>query len=116
MNVFLVTFILSILLGVSRTAAISIRESSISSNEINTTIAIHPIDYHAIIQQADSLGRHLRREYELGYRSPPHVDIEAAAQYITQPIDHFDPTNTNTFQQRYFVNDSVYDGHGPVFC
>lgn len=32
------------------------------------------------------------------------------------PVDHFDKTNTNTFNQRYYVNDAYWKkGSGPVF-
>jgi len=30
-------------------------------------------------------------------------------------IDHFDDTNTNTYNQRYWVNDTYYKAGGPVF-
>lgn len=38
------------------------------------------------------------------------------AQWFTQRLDHFDDSNTNTWQQRYFCNDSFYTKEGgPVF-
>uniref|UniRef100_A0A7S0WWE3 Thymus-specific serine protease n=1 Tax=Pyramimonas obovata TaxID=1411642 RepID=A0A7S0WWE3_9CHLO len=37
------------------------------------------------------------------------------AQWITQPLDHFDAGYNKTWQQRYFVNSSFFDGTGPVF-
>jgi len=35
--------------------------------------------------------------------------------FFTQRLDHFDGSNPTTFQQRYFVNSSFFDGSGPVF-
>jgi len=35
--------------------------------------------------------------------------------YVTQRLDHFDGANPATFQQRFFVNSSFWDGSGPVF-
>lgn len=38
------------------------------------------------------------------------------AQWFSQRLDHFDDSNTNTWQQRYFYNDSHYvNSDGPVF-
>eukprot|EP01132_Coremiostelium_polycephalum_P007631 gene7631-9388_t len=36
-------------------------------------------------------------------------------QYFTQRVDHFNQFNTQTFQQRYLINDAYWDGTGPVF-
>ncbi|EGC33840.1 hypothetical protein DICPUDRAFT_154024 [Dictyostelium purpureum] len=36
-------------------------------------------------------------------------------QWFTQNVDHFNIVNTDTFQQRYLINDQYYDGTGPVF-
>ena len=35
--------------------------------------------------------------------------------FVTQRLDHFDGSNPTTFQQRYFVNTSFWDGSGNVF-
>merc|ERR1711871_522119 len=35
-------------------------------------------------------------------------------QWIAQPLDHFEP-NAATWQQRYLINSSFFDGTGPVF-
>ena len=46
------------------------------------------------------------------------VDEEpAAAQWISQPVDHFasDPSSSPRFLQRYFVNASLWSAGGPVF-
>lgn len=39
------------------------------------------------------------------------------AQWFTQKLDHFSPSEIRTWKQRYFVNDSFYDykNPGPVF-
>ncbi len=37
-----------------------------------------------------------------------------SAQYFTQKQDHFDGTNTNTWQQAYYVNDTYFTPGGPV--
>ncbi|KAK6628671.1 hypothetical protein RUM43_002486 [Polyplax serrata] len=41
-----------------------------------------------------------------------HVPEE---QYFEQKLDHFDPSSSATWQQRYFVNDTHYKPGGPVF-
>jgi hypothetical protein len=36
--------------------------------------------------------------------------------WFTQKLDHFDPTNSNTWQQRFYVNDRFWtDRNGPIF-
>ena len=35
-------------------------------------------------------------------------------RFNEQKQDHFDPNNNNVWSQRYFVNDSFFDGSGPV--
>ncbi|KAM3967357.1 putative serine protease K12H4.7 [Aphomia sociella] len=36
--------------------------------------------------------------------------------WITMPVDHFDPQNTDTFQMRFMYNEDLFGGHGyPVF-
>jgi hypothetical protein len=37
------------------------------------------------------------------------------AQWFPQPLDHFNAKTNATWQQRYFVNSSFFDGTGPVF-
>ncbi|KAJ3315117.1 hypothetical protein HDV04_004258 [Boothiomyces sp. JEL0838] len=39
----------------------------------------------------------------------------ASFQYFEQPQDHFDPSNTNTWKQRFYVDDSNFHNNGPVF-
>ncbi|XP_037068422.1 LOW QUALITY PROTEIN: putative serine protease K12H4.7 [Pollicipes pollicipes] len=36
-------------------------------------------------------------------------------QWYTQRLDHFQPTDQRTWQQRYYTNDSFYKPGGPVF-
>lgn len=35
--------------------------------------------------------------------------------WYTQKLDHFNPSDTRTWQQRYFVNDQFWTKGGPVF-
>jgi hypothetical protein len=35
--------------------------------------------------------------------------------WYTQQLDHFNPADTRTWQQRYFVNDEYWKKNGPVF-
>ena len=37
------------------------------------------------------------------------------AGIITMPIDHFNQSNTRTFENRYWVDDTYYQKGGPVF-
>lgn len=34
--------------------------------------------------------------------------------WFEQRLDHFNPTNIKTWQQRYFINDTFYKPGGPV--
>jgi hypothetical protein len=36
-------------------------------------------------------------------------------QWYTQQLNHFNPADTRTWQQRYFVNDQYWKTDGPVF-
>ena len=47
--------------------------------------------------------------------SPALPSQPAPAQLFTQRLDHFDRSNDTVWQQRYYVNDSNWDGRGPVF-
>merc|ERR1711871_991030 len=63
-------------------------------------------------QRAESL--RLARDNDL-------VDTHVASsslpqeQWLDQPIDHFDLLSNATYKQRYFVDDTFFDGTGPVF-
>lgn len=58
---------------------------------------------------------HHRRELYL--RSPPEAASLAQARYHAAFQDNFDGSNTNTWQQAYFVNDTFWKGNSdaPVF-
>ena len=60
-----------------------------------------------------------RRWKKLGLRSPPLPPGTAVAEaqwFKDQKLDHFTPSDTNTWEQRYFVNDTLWDRqNGPVF-
>ncbi|KAJ1461761.1 peptidase S28 [Pelagophyceae sp. CCMP2097] len=47
-------------------------------------------------------------------RSPPSAPAQGGL-FFTQILDHFDRADGETFQQRYFVNDTFFNGSGPVF-
>ena len=70
--------------------------------------------YSHLLGRHDALGRRYRQMDSLGLL-PPLPSTPAPAQYFTQRLDHFDRSNDETWQQRYFVNDSLWDGQGPVF-
>jgi hypothetical protein len=40
---------------------------------------------------------------------------QANEEWFQQQVNHFDPLDTRTFGQRYFVNASYFDGNGPIF-
>ena len=46
--------------------------------------------------------------------SRPSVD-DVTRWYKEQRLDHFSQEETRTWKQRYFVNDTFFDGSGPVF-
>jgi serine protease 16 len=49
-------------------------------------------------------------------RAPPDRKAPGPPpRFVTQKQDHFDASNTRTWQQAYFVNDTFWDGSGPVF-
>ena len=70
--------------------------------------------YSHLLDRHDALGRRYRQLDALGLL-PPLPSAPAPAQYYTQQLDHFDRSNQDTWQQRYFVNDSLWQGQGPVF-
>lgn len=50
--------------------------------------------------------------------NPSSVKLEKplpADEWFTQNLDHFNPTNKETWKQRFFVNDDYYRPGGPVF-
>lgn len=61
------------------------------------------------------VARFNRDPYDLkGTDKSPH-DTYGAQKTFTNRIDHFDDSNTNTYQQRYWVNDTFHEAGGPVF-
>jgi len=72
-----------------------------------------PLRHHArTIHRMVMHAREERVREVVGEKDPP------ATQWITQPLDHFDATNDNTYQQRYYVNDTLWKAgnmKGPVF-
>ncbi|XP_042240164.1 putative serine protease K12H4.7 [Homarus americanus] len=60
-----------------------------------------------------------RRRRSNGYMYAPQQLSDAThllpAQWFTQILDHSEPADTRTWQQRYFTNDSFYEPGGPVF-
>jgi hypothetical protein len=36
-------------------------------------------------------------------------------EWFQQRVNHFDPLDTRTFGQRYFVNSTYFNGNGPIF-
>ncbi|KAK6509714.1 hypothetical protein TWF481_004445 [Arthrobotrys musiformis] len=55
-----------------------------------------------------------KRALEQNASSDPNA-IPYAQLWFTQKVDHFDPSNNNTFQQRYWISTHFYKPGGPVF-
>ncbi|XP_059485421.1 putative serine protease K12H4.7 isoform X2 [Neocloeon triangulifer] len=59
------------------------------------------------------------RVFHLGKFWGPKTPVQPASSFpdlwFDQKLDHFDPTNSETWKQRYFVNDNYYEKGGPVF-
>ncbi|XP_030374874.1 putative serine protease F56F10.1 [Scaptodrosophila lebanonensis] len=53
------------------------------------------------------------------HRGPPQLPMKSRAEpvtgWITQKIDHFDESNTDTYQMRYLVNDEFETEGSPIF-
>ncbi|EDW68117.1 thymus-specific serine protease [Drosophila virilis] len=53
------------------------------------------------------------------YRGPPQRTVARAdtaeEKWITQPLDHFDESNTKTYEMRYFLNDEFQTDGSPIF-
>ncbi|KAG7159003.1 serine protease-like 1, partial [Homarus americanus] len=60
-----------------------------------------------------------RRRRGSGFMYPPKHLLDAShlppAQWFTQVLDHSEPADTRTWQQKYYTNDSFYKPGGPVF-
>ncbi|KAK5984558.1 hypothetical protein GCK32_004848 [Trichostrongylus colubriformis] len=54
-----------------------------------------------------------------GFVPPPDMELMDATSYetgfFTQPVDHFNSQNPNSFQQRYFKNSQWGNSSGPIF-
>ena len=60
----------------------------------------------------------LRREFEHYLRTgraPTATAEPPELWYDGQSVDHFNPIDTRTFSQRFFVNDTYWKPGGPVF-
>ncbi|XP_013421400.1 thymus-specific serine protease [Lingula anatina] len=60
---------------------------------------------------------HLEVHRKLGGKFPDAVSDIFPAEYLTQPLDHFDSENRATYKQRYWVNSGSWmkKQDGPVF-
>eukprot|EP00756_Hemistasia_phaeocysticola_P048853 Hpha_TRINITY_DN23262_c0_g1::TRINITY_DN23262_c0_g1_i1::g.30229::m.30229 len=49
--------------------------------------------------------------------SNPDTSVYPKPRYVTQPLDHFDSSNTRTWQQAYYINDTYFSkgSDAPVF-
>lgn len=72
-----------------------------------------------LIWVPSSLGLRLGRTRHSGLLPPPPPLPQGTKlppeQWFTQTLDHFNPTDIRTWQQRYFTNASFYKPGGPVF-
>jgi len=54
-----------------------------------------------------------------GFLGDPYVNDtnadNAVTEWFTQQLDHFDNTDTRTWQQRFYLRTTEFDGTGPVF-
>lgn len=60
-------------------------------------------------------GRQHGGNIQLWTKSEMPEDILPPEQWFNQQLDHFDPTNQQTWNQRYFTNSTFYKTGGPVF-
>ncbi|KAK3914100.1 Putative serine protease, partial [Frankliniella fusca] len=73
-----------------------------------------------ILQSVSSLrifhrGRQHGGNVQLWSNSDLSESMFPPEQWFTQQLDHFDPTNQQTWQQRYFTNSTFHKSGGPVF-
>lgn len=61
-----------------------------------------------------AIGRLVNKKYIKPARSSSYDD-GPTVQYASLPINHLDP-NSETFLNRYWVDDYFYQTGGPVFC
>lgn len=60
-------------------------------------------------------GRQHGGNLQLWTKSQLPEQILPPEQWFTQQLDHFDPTNQQTWKQRFFTNSTFYKKGGPVF-
>ncbi|GAM28530.1 hypothetical protein SAMD00019534_117060 [Acytostelium subglobosum LB1] len=77
-----------------------------------------------ILRRESSLNRGLRLSHGIDTRREQlqqHRSNKMTNRHLPQPmwytqkVDHYDPLNTDTFQQQYFVNATYWKPGGPVF-
>ncbi|EFA80323.1 Putative serine protease [Heterostelium album PN500] len=81
-----------------------------------TLLVISNSVYSFKVNRESSLMRGLRHrnpdfENQVGVSDSP----QPQSQWFDQQVDHYDPLNTATFKQQYFVNDTYWTTGGPVF-
>ena len=54
----------------------------------------------------------LKRRFQSSFDPKSSLNEEL---WYTQQLDHFNPADTRTWQQRYFINDQHWKKNGPVF-
>jgi len=57
-------------------------------------------------------GKHFIRNRE---RLNSHLATDVKTFWFNQTLNHFDPSDTRTWLQRYFINDTFYKDGGPIF-
>lgn len=83
-------------------------------------ILIVPIVLASPIEEEDHIPRFKNGRPKHGFLGSPHVKHSenfksATPQWFTQKLNHFDDSDSRTWQQRYFVNASSFAFDGPVF-
>ncbi|GJJ09250.1 hypothetical protein Clacol_003472 [Clathrus columnatus] len=78
--------------------------------------------HFTFVQSVKPFGTQAVKIWQLQQRNKPTTLIDAAQSLpsgivegtFTQPLDHFNPKNTFTFEQHYWVNPTFYKEGGPV--
>ncbi|XP_067630738.1 putative serine protease K12H4.7 [Eurosta solidaginis] len=76
-----------------------LRQKFISATKANSTLFVRSLDY-------------LHREPPFGEATNRYVKDD---MWIEQKLDHFNESNTETWQMRYLMNDQYYQEGGPIF-
>jgi len=76
----------------------------------------------AVVQAIKPLHLHIREAATVSPVSrtnqlllPFETTPTSRTQWISQPLDHFAPAGGTTWNQRYLINSTFFDGTGPVF-